>query len=92
MFKLRIEHVYFMCFVFPAKVVAVNNEIKEATVELQGIIKKVDNQFVKAKLGEYILIQQGRAIMKIEEEKAKETMEVLARISKRERKKKKEKT
>ena len=65
-----------MCLAIPAKVVEVKENGK-AVIEQGDIKKKVFNSVINAKLGEYVLVQQGFIVERISEKDAKEALEGL---------------
>ncbi len=60
-----------MCLTIPAKVVEVLED-GTAFVEQPGTKRKIINM-IKAKPGEFVLLQQGMAVDKISEKEANET-------------------
>jgi hydrogenase assembly chaperone HypC/HupF len=74
-----------MCLNFPAKIIEAQEG--SATVEFLEEKIKVLNP-LKAKKGNYVLIQNRIAIEKISEETAKESIKVLVKALKKKKKKK----
>ncbi len=65
-----------MCLAIAAKVVELKENGKKAVVE-QGTVQREVLNMIKAKKGEFVLVQQGFAVEKISEKEAKETLEAL---------------
>lgn len=65
-----------MCLAIPAKVVEVKENGK-AVIEQGDIKREVFNSVINAKLGEYVLVQQGFIVERISEKDAKEALEGL---------------
>ncbi len=62
-----------MCLAIPAKVMNLQGE--KANVDFgQGVLREVNVTLVEAKVGDYVLVHAGYAIQIIEEEEAKETL------------------
>ncbi|HKM60049.1 MAG TPA: HypC/HybG/HupF family hydrogenase formation chaperone [Candidatus Acidoferrales bacterium] len=62
-----------MCLAIPAKVMNLQGE--KANVDFgQGVLREVNVSLVEAKVGDYVLVHAGYAIQIIEEEEAKETL------------------
>lgn len=70
-----------MCLAVPGKIVSIDEsseQIKMAKVNFGGVVKEVCLDWIeKPKVGEYVLVHVGFAINKIDEEDAKETIELL---------------
>lgn len=58
----------------PAKILAIDGD--EAEVDFGGAIRKTNVSMVDAKVGEYVIIHAGFAIQKVDEEEARETLEL----------------
>jgi len=58
----------------PAKVLSVNGD--EAEVDFGGAIRKTNVSMVDAQVGEYVIIHAGFAIQKVDEDEAKETLQL----------------
>ena len=65
-----------MCLAIAAKVVELKENGKKVVVE-QGEGQREVLNMIKAKKGEFVLVQQGFAVEKISEKEAKETLEAL---------------
>jgi hydrogenase expression/formation protein HypC len=64
-----------MCLAIPAKVMTLQGE--KANVDFgQGVLREVNVSLVEAKIGDYVLVHAGYAIQIIEEEDAKETIDL----------------
>jgi hydrogenase expression/formation protein HypC len=62
-----------MCLAIPAKVMNLQGD--KANVDFgQGVLREVNVSLVEAKVGDYVLVHAGYAIQIIEEEDAKETI------------------
>jgi len=73
-----------MCLGVPGKVVNIKNKgvFLVGEVEIAGVKKEVSLDFVPtAKVGDYVLVHAGYANQIIDEEEAKETMEMLEAIT-----------
>jgi len=69
-----------MCVAVPAKVTEINGEM--ATVDFGGGIKRnVNISLVEAEVGRYVLVHAGFAIQVIDEKAAKETLELMEKIT-----------
>ena len=65
-----------MCLSVPARVVAVHDD-HWATVEIGGTSKRVSIDLVEnVQPGEYLLIHVGFAIQKVDEDEARQTLEL----------------
>jgi hydrogenase expression/formation protein HypC len=65
-----------MCLAIPAKVVEKTNGTGIA--EIGGVKREVDLRLVEdAQVGDYVILHAGFAIQKLNEEEAKETLELL---------------
>ena len=62
-----------MCLAITAKVVELKEKGKKAIVE-QGTEQREVLNMIKAKKGEFVLVQQGFAVEKISEKEARETL------------------
>lgn len=67
-----------MCVAVPGRVV----ELKEgkAKVDFNGNLVNVDVSLVNAKLGSYVLVHAGFALEVMQEDRAKELMELLSEL------------
>ncbi|MCC6013734.1 MAG: HypC/HybG/HupF family hydrogenase formation chaperone [Candidatus Verstraetearchaeota archaeon] len=69
-----------MCLAVPAKIIKIKGELAE--VDVGGIKKEISIALVKdVKEGDYVLVHTGYAIAKINEEEAKELIELWQMIS-----------
>lgn len=64
-----------MCLAIPAKVVEVKGDIAKVDFG-SGILRDVNVSLVEAKIGEYVIVHAGYAIQVLDEEAAKETLEL----------------
>ena len=74
-----------MCLAIPGKIISINDELDDlfriGKVSFDGIIKEVNLVMVpEAKLGDYVMVHVGSAISVVDEEEARETMEVLRQL------------
>ena len=68
-----------MCLAIPMKVLTVDGD--EGIVEIEGIKRTVGIQLVDdVKVGEYVVVHAGFAIEKLDEEEAKETLELFKKF------------
>jgi hydrogenase expression/formation protein HypC len=61
-----------MCLAFPGKIKQIDNQI--ATVDFDGIEKKVNLTLVEAKIDEYVIVHAGFAIEILEKTEAEEIL------------------
>jgi hydrogenase expression/formation protein HypC len=62
----------------PAKVVELREKGQKAIIEQPGVKREVFNNIINASKGEFVLVQQGFIVERIEEEEAKETWRILS--------------
>ena len=63
-----------ICLAMPAKILSIKGD--EAEVDFGGAIRKTNLSMVKAEVGEYVIIHAGFAIQKVDEEEARETLQL----------------
>ena len=68
-----------MCLAIPGRVESVEGE--NAVVDFMGLKKKANVSFVKAKVGDYVLVHVGFAIQKVDEEEARHTYKLLSELN-----------
>jgi hydrogenase expression/formation protein HypC len=69
-----------MCLAIPALITSIND--KEAEVEIGGIRRRISLWLTpEAKVGDYVLVHTGYAINVLDQEQAKETLEILREIA-----------
>jgi hydrogenase expression/formation protein HypC len=69
-----------LCLAVPAKIIKIKGELAE--VDVGGIKKEISIALVKdVKEGDYVLVHTGYAIAKINEEEAKELIELWKMMS-----------
>ena len=66
-----------MCLAIPAKVVGLLEKGQKAIIEQPGTRREVFNNLINAGKGEFVLVQQGFIVERIEEDEAKETWRIL---------------
>jgi hydrogenase expression/formation protein HypC len=74
-----------MCLAIPGKIISIDEELDDlfriAKVSFDGIVKEVNLVMVpEAKLGDYVMVHVGSAISVVDEEEARETMDVLRQL------------
>ncbi|MBV2091476.1 MAG: HypC/HybG/HupF family hydrogenase formation chaperone [Candidatus Thiodiazotropha taylori] len=68
-----------MCLAIPAKVIAIDEQADNATVELGEVRKAVSLALVEdVTVGDFVLIHVGYALNKVSEEEAERTLELFA--------------
>ena len=65
---------YTMCLAIPGQVVSVDSN--QADVDFGGVVKKVNVSLVDARVGEWVVVHAGFAIEKMDEEEARETLQL----------------
>jgi hydrogenase expression/formation protein HypC len=69
-----------MCLAIPALITSVKD--KEAEVEIGGISRRISLWLTpEAKVGDYVLVHTGYAINVLDQEQAKETLDILRQIA-----------
>ncbi|NLT37461.1 MAG: HypC/HybG/HupF family hydrogenase formation chaperone [Methanomassiliicoccus sp.] len=63
-----------MCLAVPGKVTSIDGN--QADVDFGGVVRKVNVSLVEALVGEWVVVHAGFAIEKMDEEEAKETLEL----------------
>ena len=63
-----------MCLAVPAKVLEINGKV--AKVDFGGLTKEVDISLVDVEVGQYVVIHAGFALTVLDEEEAKQTLEM----------------
>jgi len=74
-----------MCLAIPGKIISIENQVdivfRFAKVSFDGIVKQVNLAMVpEAKIGDYVLVHVGSAISIVDEEEAKQTMDILYKM------------
>ena len=68
-----------MCLAVPMKIITI--EGFSATVEADGVSREINLRLLEdAQVGDYVLVHAGFAIEKIDEQEAKETLELMQQI------------
>ena len=69
-----------MCLAVPARII--DRQDLMATVELSGVTREVSLMLLpEAQVGEFVLIHAGFAIQTVDEEEARQTMELLKELT-----------
>jgi hydrogenase expression/formation protein HypC len=69
-----------MCLAIPALITSIND--KEAEVEIGGISRRISLWLTpEARVGDYVLVHTGYAINVLDQEEAKETLDILRQIA-----------
>jgi hydrogenase expression/formation protein HypC len=69
-----------MCLGIPGKVIEVNRNV--AKVELGGLLREISLDLCpEVSVGDYVLIHTGFAIQRMDEEDAKETLDLLRQMA-----------
>jgi hydrogenase expression/formation protein HypC len=69
-----------MCLAVPVKVIAIDG--MEADVDIGGVERRVSIMLTpEVKVGDYVLLHTGYAINVIDEQRAKETLEIFEEIA-----------
>ncbi len=69
-----------MCLGIPGKVLEIEKNV--AKVDVRGLLRDVSLDLCPdVSVGEYVLIHTGFAIQKVDEEEAKETLELLRQLA-----------
>ena len=69
-----------MCLGIPGKVVEIEKNV--AKVDVGGILRDISIDLCPdVSIGEYVLIHTGFAIQKVDEEEAKETLDLLTKMA-----------
>lgn len=69
-----------MCLGIPGRIIEINGET--ARVDVAGTVKEANVSLMQSvKTGEYVIIHAGFAIERVDEEKARETLELIKEIT-----------
>jgi hydrogenase expression/formation protein HypC len=69
-----------MCLAIPGKIIEIEKNV--AKVNVGGILRDISLDLCPdVSIGEYVLIHAGFAIQKVDEEEAKETLELLRKMA-----------
>jgi hydrogenase expression/formation protein HypC len=69
-----------MCLGIPAKVIEIDKNV--AKVELGGLLREISLDLCpEVSVGDYVLIHTGFAIQRLDEEDARETLDLLRQIA-----------
>lgn len=64
-----------MCLAIPGKIISIKNNC--GVVDFDGIQREVNLSLVKVKKGDYVIVHAGFGISKLENEEAKEIINLL---------------
>ena len=65
-----------MCFTVPGKIIKIENNI--ATVDYNGLERKADLSMIKAEVGDYVIVNAGFAVEKVNNNKAEDYLEMMS--------------
>lgn len=70
-----------MCLAVPSRIIGINNLL--ATVDVYGARKEINLLLLpeEAKIGDYVLVHAGFAIQKVDEDAAKDALNLLKEIA-----------
>jgi hydrogenase expression/formation protein HypC len=69
-----------MCLAIPAKIISIQD--KEAVIEIGGIRREASLWLTpEAKVGDYVLLHTGFAIAVLDEDEARETLELIEAVA-----------
>ncbi len=68
-----------MCLAIPGKIIKINEN--SATVDYEGVLRKVDLSMIKAEVGDYVVANAGFAIKKVPRKEALEAIKLFQEIS-----------
>ncbi len=69
-----------MCLGIPGKVIEINKNV--AKVEVGGLLRDISLDLCpEASIGDYVLIHTGFAIQRVDEDEAKETLNLLSQLA-----------
>lgn len=67
-----------MCLAIPAQIKAIDEKMPNGTVDILGVTRDIALDLVpKAKVGDYVLVHAGYGIEVIDEQSAKETIDLI---------------
>ena len=70
-----------MCLALPGKIVELKENGKIAVVDYGVEKREANNEFLKARIGEWVIVQFGIAVQKISEREALETVKAWKEVS-----------
>lgn len=70
-----------MCIAVPSRIININNSL--ATVDVYGARREINLMLLpeEAKIGDYVLVHAGFAIQKIDEDAARDALNLLQKLS-----------
>lgn len=63
-----------MCLAIPGKIIEIKD--KKARVDYDGLVKEADISLIDIEVGDYIIVNAGFAIQKIDEDNAKKSLKL----------------
>lgn len=63
-----------MCLAIPGKIIEIKD--KKAKVDYDGLVKDADLSLIDVEVGDYIIVNAGFAILKIDEDNAKKSLKL----------------
>ena len=71
-----------MCIAFPAKVLKIEKKTNMALVEIEGTVKQVSLELIDTDIsvGDYVISHAGFAIQKVNDEAARESLDLLKEL------------
>lgn len=70
-----------MCLAIPARVLSIDVD-RTAVIDLAGVTRETNLTLVpEARVGDFVLIHAGYAIQRLDEDEARETLDLLAQIA-----------
>lgn len=74
-----------MCLAVPGKIIALGDDA-QATIDMMGVQRSISVRLTpEATLGDYVLVHAGFSIQVIDEQEAKDTIDLFAEIEELER-------
>ena len=68
-----------MCLAIPGKIIEIKGD--SATVDYDGVLKKIDISMIDADVGDFVVANAGFAIKKVDKKEAKEAIRLFQEIS-----------
>lgn len=67
-----------MCLAIPGRIIAIEGE--NATVDYGGIKKNANVSLIDCSIGDFVIVHVGFAIQKVDEDKARDTYNLLSEL------------